>query len=84
MAQRELIAPDGTHWTAWDVAHPPEGPTAGHPGLLPDEMRGGWLAFESGSQKRRLVPRPGKWASATDEELWELCLLAAPVVGRTP
>ena len=83
MAQREFLAPDGTHWTAWDVTHPPESPSAAHPGLLPEAMREGWLAFESGSQKRRLVPRPGMWATATDEELWELCLRATPVAGRS-
>ncbi|MDQ3674916.1 MAG: hypothetical protein M3365_11120 [Gemmatimonadota bacterium] len=34
----------------------------------------GWLCFESASgEKRRLVPIPDGWESATPEELWAWC-----------
>jgi hypothetical protein len=36
----------------------------------------GWLTFESLDEKRRLIPVPGGWASATQEELRMLCAKA--------
>jgi hypothetical protein len=36
----------------------------------------GWLTFESLDQKRRLIPIPGGWDSATQEELRILCAKA--------
>jgi hypothetical protein len=33
----------------------------------------GWLTFESLDEKRRLIPIPGGWDSATQEELRMLC-----------
>jgi hypothetical protein len=36
----------------------------------------GWLTFESLDEKRRLIPIPGSWDSATQEELRMLCAKA--------
>jgi len=36
----------------------------------------GWLTFESLDEKRRLIPIPGGWDSATQEELRMLCTKA--------
>jgi hypothetical protein len=36
----------------------------------------GWLTFESLDEKRRLIPIPGGWESATQEELRMLCAKA--------
>jgi hypothetical protein len=36
----------------------------------------GWLTFESLDEKRRLIPIPGGWDSATQEELRMLCAKA--------
>jgi hypothetical protein len=36
----------------------------------------GWLTFESLAEKRRLIPIPGGWDSATQEELRMLCTKA--------
>jgi hypothetical protein len=42
-------------------------------------LEGGWLAFESGSERRRLVPIPEGWDTCSDAELEELCRQARPV-----
>jgi len=44
---------------------------------------GGWLAFESGSEKRRLpAPYPTRWFEYDLKQLEMLCLAAQPVVRR--
>lgn len=40
----------------------------------------GWLAFESGLEKRRLCPIPPQWESLTDAELASLASRASPTV----
>jgi hypothetical protein len=42
------------------------------------ELRGGWLAFESREEKRRLAPVPAGWETASDDELREFLTRAAP------
>jgi hypothetical protein len=37
---------------------------------------GGWLAFESPGERRRLSPIPPNWQSASEAELSELCASA--------
>lgn len=50
---------------------------------LPEEYRGGWLAFESAhGEKRRLAPVPNDWESLTGAELAALCALASPQIPR--
>jgi hypothetical protein len=39
-------------------------------------LEGGWLAFASGSRKRRLAPYPAEWQTVDDAELERLCGLA--------
>ena len=36
---------------------------------LPGELRHGWLAFESKSERRRLAPPPDRWEEMSDAEL---------------
>ena len=36
---------------------------------LPPELRDGWLAFESGDERRRLTPPPEGWEALSDAEL---------------
>jgi len=43
-----------------------------------------WLVFESGDEKRRLVPVPQDWDRVTDTELELLCSRAAPARPRRP
>jgi hypothetical protein len=40
--------------------------------LVPDELKDGWLAFQRGRERRRLVPIPGDWSSLDDARLLDL------------
>jgi hypothetical protein len=40
--------------------------------VVPDALQKGWLAFQSGSERRRLAPIPPNWMEMTSEELVEL------------
>lgn len=40
--------------------------------LVHGELAGGWLAFESRGEKRRLAPVPPDWESFSDSQLEEL------------
>lgn len=41
------------------------------------EFRGGWLAFQSGAEWRRLAPIPGGWERFSDQEVLALLDRAA-------
>lgn len=73
MAHRTFRDANGREWEAWDVV-PTKwvGPT----------LEGGWLAFQSGAERRRLAPLPLYWATAPDEELREMLRRAKPVSPR--
>jgi hypothetical protein len=75
MAMREFTDAEGVHWRVWNTI-----PNAG--GVI-GPMVSGWLTFESEESRRRLVPIPAGWESATVSELREYCRLAEDVV-RTP
>jgi hypothetical protein len=58
----------GTVWEVFEVrrsSHNAQAVTAG--------LELGWLAFISGSQKRRLAPYPDEWQKVADAELERLC-----------
>ena len=40
--------------------------------VVPDSLQKGWLAFQSGSERRRLAPIPKDWEDMTSRELIEL------------
>ena len=40
------------------------------------DLLGGWLCFESATEKRRLPPIPRNWESASEERLNLLCRVA--------
>lgn len=85
MAARTFEAPDGTTWTAWAVIPGQVSEFRSTSGShLPRQMADGWLCFDCGTEKRRLVPLPGNWAERTNAELWFLCRAAEPVRARTP
>jgi hypothetical protein len=46
---------------------------------MPEPWSGGWLAFETQGEKRRLAPYPADWAEKNDAELEALCGRAIPV-----
>ena len=69
MALREFVDGTGVGWRVWHTA--PER-TAG----LADEYRQGWLTFDNGAERRRLVPVPAEWSSLGEDRL-RLLLRAA-------
>jgi hypothetical protein len=79
---RDFIDPENRYWQVWFVL-----PTAASrrdeaPGAVsvPRGYEGGWLCFErDDSLKRRLVPAPESWETATVAQLWEWCQQATPV-----
>jgi hypothetical protein len=73
MAHRTFTDADGRAWEVWDVV-PSKwvGPT----------LDGGWLAFQSGGDRRRLSPLPLYWATAPEDELREMLGRAKPVSVR--
>lgn len=76
MPMRAVVV-DGIEWTIWNVV----------PGSISRlektgvdlAFRSGWLAFDSGTQKRRLVPVPPGWDALTDGELALLIDRAEPI-----
>jgi hypothetical protein len=40
--------------------------------LVPEDLQFGWLAFQSGTDRRRLAPIPGDWLEMTADELADL------------
>jgi hypothetical protein len=82
MATREFTDSEGVVWRVWDVT-----PAHLHPATRAEEFMepyvGGWLAFESRSEKRRLAaPYPARWAQYDLAQLETLCRAAAPVGRR--
>ena len=82
MATREFTDSKGVVWRAWDVR-----PSRMHPATRAEEFMepwaGGWLAFESASEKRRLVaPYPPRWFDYDLPKLEVLLKEAKRVTGR--
>jgi hypothetical protein len=73
MPIREFDDADGVEWRVWATT-----PTQGN---VRPQFAGGWLAFESRDERRRLAPVPDEWAEADDAALREL-LAKAAVVAR--
>jgi hypothetical protein len=48
------------------------------------ELRQGWLAFQSGYERRRLAPIPRAWETLDDRELAELAGQATPLTVAEP
>ena len=58
------------------------GTTDGSRIRIPQGLSRGWLAFESGQDKRRLAPIPAGWEELTDAELESLCARATQAPAR--
>ena len=63
----------GVEWRVWA--------TQPQIGMVPlhKELSGGWLTFDSQTERRRLVPVPHGWERATAAELERLCASAVRV-----
>jgi hypothetical protein len=44
--------------------------------LVPSELQQGWLAFQAGSDRRRLVPVPENWSTLDEDALLALLMRA--------
>jgi hypothetical protein len=82
MAVREFTDSRGVDWRVWDVT-----PVHMHPVTRGEDymknLQDGWLAFESGREKRRLeAPYPENWIKLPIPEIEELCRRASLVVRR--
>ena len=77
MSQREFTDSKGVAWLVWSTT-----PTPGS--VLGDEMRQGWLTFESDGERRRLAPIPRAWEEAAVDRLELYCRAAQPVTRSTP
>ena len=76
---REFTDSSGVKWRVWSTV--PRTPTA-----YDENLRAGWLTFESASHRRRLVPIPRGWQEAQPERLELMCRAAevARSTGLTP
>jgi hypothetical protein len=82
MALRTFHGRDGTLWNVWDVV-----PTLVHNDrkvALSTGMTSGWLCFESGGVKRRIVPAPSGWEEWSEDELDSALATAQTVERRLP
>ena len=70
----------GVEWQAYQAG--PQSNLGLREELLPESYRGGWLVFESPTEKRRLAPVPQGWQTLTPQELRRLCALATPTRQR--
>jgi hypothetical protein len=69
MSYRTFQDTNGDEWQVWDVFPSTD---------VRHTLQGGWLTFQSQSEKRRLAPVPLYWVSADDEELRRLLKTAKP------
>jgi predicted RNA-binding protein with RPS1 domain len=63
MAYREFRDDSGMEWTVWDTY-----PQSAHRSSM-DNLQGGWLTFECGGERRRLIPAPVGWYEEPDDRL---------------
>lgn len=84
MAVREFTDSRGVEWRVWDVTPAHMHPITRGEDYMAD-LQDGWLAFQSGREKRRLeAPYPSNWMTAPLPELEELCRRASVVIRRRP
>jgi hypothetical protein len=74
MALRVFADAQGIQWTVW--ATRPD-----WRGGVPDELKDGWLTFQSGDSRKRLAPIPRDWEEASVTRLQLYCAAADPISG---
>ena len=70
MTIREFTDSHGLLWRVWSTV--PTNVTSVDP-----DLRGGWLSFDSGLDRRRVCPIPKGWDQLPPERLELLCRVAA-------
>ncbi len=78
MALRTIKTPDGAEWAVWNV-EPSLGAAYGTHAQLSTALTGGWLAFQSGHERRRVTPVPEDWEQLPDADLAALWNIAEPI-----
>lgn len=82
MAVREFTDSRGVEWRVWEVTPAHMHPVTRGEDYMAD-LQDGWLAFESGKEKRRLeAPYPSNWIDAPLAHIEELCRRASVVIPR--
>jgi hypothetical protein len=71
MAARVFEDSSGERWEVFQVQR-----ASNRPGAVSAGLEHGWLAFTSGTRKRRLAPFPADWENAPSTELERLCAMA--------
>lgn len=73
---RELKDDDGETWMVYEVQRAPSASDV----VVPEELREGWLCFESPTHKKRIAPIPPAWRDVSDEGLMQFArgISAAP------
>lgn len=71
----------GAAWTVFEVRRVVSS-LAGRP-VTPPSVGGGWLCFENGSAKRRLLRFPDRWRELDESALCELLERATPAPRTT-
>ena len=74
MALREFAGPDGETWLVWDTVPASE--------RLLSNFPEGWLTFQKGDERRRLMPIPKGWENSTSIALRTYLARAEPVARR--
>jgi hypothetical protein len=80
MALRSFTDSQGKAWRVWNVV--PQYAAIRDEEMMTPGLQGGWLCFDSGTEKRRLSPIPDGWESAEMDALEGYCRQAAPVQSR--
>ena len=65
---------EDSEWDVWDVRPENRAHTIGN------ELKDGWLCFQSGASRRRLAPIPDGWDECEEEQLEDLFQRANPVL----
>jgi hypothetical protein len=78
MAHRTFVDRIGMTWDVWDVRPETKPGYEAFSGV----PAGGWLCFQSGSTRKRLIPIPPDWDTLPEDELQRYWRLAAPVALR--
>ena len=67
----------GVSWRVWTTR-------PANPRTVVEELRDGWLTFDSAEDRRRIAPIPKGWESFTDERLELACRAALSVRKSDP
>jgi hypothetical protein len=77
MAIREFIDSAGGLWRIWSTL-------PSNPNVVTPELRDGWLTFDSGGSRRRLVPIPVGWEALPDPRMELLLKVATSIRTSDP